>query len=69
MYSKSGSHFLDLLDMNYNLAELDITEVRKGGGKASSANILANEQEPAILNLEGFGPRRAAAISTVLPIP
>lgn len=23
----------DLLDMNYNLAELEITEVRKGGGK------------------------------------
>lgn len=30
----------DFLDMNYNLAELDIVEVRKGMGEAMSVNTF-----------------------------
>lgn len=62
----------DLLDMNYNLAELDIVEVRKGAGEGHVSQHfwpMSDEQKPASLSLKGVGLGRALAISTILPIP
>lgn len=62
----------DILDMNYNLAELDIVEVRKGTGEGHVSHHfwpMSDEQKPASLDLEGGGQRRAVSISAILPTP
>lgn len=62
----------DFLDMNYNLAELDVVEVRIGAGEGHVSQHfwpVNDEQKPVSFNLEGVGLRRAVAISTILPIP
>lgn len=58
--------------MNYNLAELDVVEVRKGAGEGPVNQHfwqMSDEPKPASFNLEGVGLRRAGAISTILAIP
>lgn len=57
--------------MDYNLAELGIVEVRKGAQESHVSQYfwpMSDEQKPASLSLEGGGLRRAAAISTILPL-
>ena len=52
----------DFLDMNYNLAELDIAEVRRGAGEGHVSQHcwpMNDERKLASLHPEGVGLRRA----------
>lgn len=62
----------DFLGMNYNLAELDIVEVRKGIGQGHASQHfwpMSEERKSASLILEGGGLRGAVASNIILPIP
>lgn len=62
----------DFLDMNYNLAKLDVVGVRKGAGEGHVSQHfwqMSDEPKPASFSLEGVGLRRAGAVSTIPAIP